>query len=93
VRIERIVSSATPDATLYDQPQDEWVLLLQGEAGLEIAGEDLRLRAGEAVFIPAHTPHRVTDTASEPPCIWLAVHIDARAAGAKRAQPTGLAGH
>jgi cupin 2 domain-containing protein len=38
----------------------------------------LRLSAGDALFIPAHTRHRVTATAGDPPCIWLAVHIEAR---------------
>jgi cupin 2 domain-containing protein len=75
VRIERIVSSARPDPTLYDQAHDEWVCLLQGEAELWIAGSKVRLRAGDFRFIPAHTPHRVLQTSSEPHCIWLAVHI------------------
>lgn len=78
VRIERIISSAAPEDVLYDQPQDEWVLLLQGEAGLWVEGDELRLSAGDALFIPAHTRHRVTATAGDPPCIWLAVHIEAR---------------
>jgi cupin 2 domain-containing protein len=76
VRIERIVSSARPDPTLYDQAQDEWVVLLQGAAELWIAGANVRLQAGDYRFIPAHTPHRVLHTSGEPPCIWLAVHIE-----------------
>jgi cupin 2 domain-containing protein len=83
VRIERIVSSGRPDLTLYDQAQDEWVVLLQGEAELWIAGANVRLQAGDFRFIPAHTLHRVLRTTGEPPCIWLAVHIaDAPARGA-----------
>lgn len=76
VRIERIVSSDRPDPTLYDQPQDEWVCLLQGEAELWVAGQAICLKSGDHCFIPAHTPHRVVRTSAEPPCIWLAVHID-----------------
>lgn len=73
--IERIASSATPEPHFYDQPQDEWVLLVQGQATLELAGEDLTLGPGDHVFIPAHTPHRVLATSAEPPCLWLAVHL------------------
>ncbi len=76
VRIERIVSSAAPDPTTYDQPQDEWVLLLEGSATLELAGQSIALCAGNHLFIPAHTPHRVTATSAAPQCVWLAVHID-----------------
>ena len=76
VRIERILSSDRPEPTLYDQDQDEWVCLLQGEAELWIDGERLILRSGDYRFIPAHVPHRVLRTSSEPPCLWLAIHID-----------------
>ncbi len=80
VRIERIASAPLGDErcdiTLYDQPQDEWVLLLAGEAVLEIAGRPVRLAPGQHLFIPAHTPHRVLTTSDAPRCLWLAVHID-----------------
>lgn len=75
VRIERIVSSDRPSPTTYDQDQDEWVCLLQGKAELWVNGERASLCAGDHVFIPAHTPHRVLRTSGDPPCIWLAVHI------------------
>jgi cupin 2 domain-containing protein len=75
VVIERIVSSDRPDPRTYDQAQDEWVLLLQGEASLEISDRDVTLHAGDHIFIPARTPHRVLATSGEPPCVWLAVHI------------------
>ena len=76
LRIERILSSDRPDSGLYDQEQDEWVCLLQGEATLWIAGKTLQLAAGDYRFIPAHTPHRVLRTSHAPPCLWLAVHLD-----------------
>jgi cupin 2 domain-containing protein len=75
VRVERIVSSERPDPTIYAQDQDEWVCLLQGEAELGLNQERVILRAGDHLFIPAHTPHRVLRTSGNPPCIWLAVHI------------------
>lgn len=76
LRIERIVSSPTPEPTLYDQPRDEWVLLVQGTAALEISDKQVELRAGDHLFIPARTPHRVIATSAEPRCVWLAVHLD-----------------
>ncbi len=75
VVIERIISSDNPETRHYNQPQDEWVALLQGEAQLELDGEEIALQRGESCFIPAHTPHRVITTSSEPRCIWLAIHI------------------
>jgi len=74
VRIERIVSNghASPDGFWYDQDEHEWVLLLEGEAALEFAdGQQVRLRQGDALNLPAHTRHRVAFTSR--PAIWLAV--------------------
>lgn len=75
--IERIVSRGhrTPDGVWYDQPRDEWVVLLQGAARLAYADGTTRdLRAGDWLLLPAHCRHRVEQTSREPPCIWLAVH-------------------
>ena len=74
VRIERIVSNghASPDGFWYDQDEHEWVLLLEGEAGIEFAdGPPVCLTQGDALNLPAHTRHRVTFTSR--PAIWLAV--------------------
>jgi len=73
--IERIVSSDRPDPVLYDQDQDEWVILLEGRATMDISGEVLSLVPGDHIFIPAHTPHRVLSTTPTPRCVWLAVHL------------------
>ncbi|AWV88171.1 cupin domain-containing protein [Bradymonas sediminis] len=76
-RVERIISHGhqTPAGQWYDQPNDEWVILLQGEATLEWAdGQKTRLKAGESLMIPAHQRHRVAQTSNDPPCLWLAVH-------------------
>lgn len=75
VHIERIVSSPHPEPTRYDQPHDEWVLLLQGQATLDLAGAPVRLGPGDHLLIPAHCPHRVLSTSDRPRCVWLAVHI------------------
>ena len=77
VKIERIVSSgqSTPPGRWYDQPRDEWVALLQGEATLQFDdAPDVTLRPGDHLLIPAHRRHRVARTSASPPCIWLAVH-------------------
>ena len=76
LRIERILSAPGSASGPYDQERDEWVLLLQGSAVLEVEGERVELTAGEALWLPAHTVHRVLDTSDDPPCVWLAVHID-----------------
>jgi len=34
------------------------------------------LNTGQSLFLPAHTLHSVLDTSAEPPCIWLAVHLE-----------------
>ena len=78
LRIERIVSKghASPPGFWYDQAQSEWVLLLQGSAGLRLDGhpEVLVLRPGDCLNIPAHLRHRVEWTDATVETIWLAVH-------------------
>ncbi len=71
--VERIVSSAHVTLTEYVQPQDEWVVLLQGQATLEVQGVSHVLNAGDHLFLPAHTPHTVVQTS--PGALWLAVHL------------------
>lgn len=71
--IERIVSSSDISPTQYVQAQDEWVLLMQGGAVLEVAGEQHSLSVGDHVFIPAGVPHTVLKT--EQGTVWLAVHL------------------
>ncbi len=67
LRLERILSAPGAAAGPFDQANDEWVLLLQGEARLEVAGETVVLTAGEALW--------VLYTSVRPPCIWLALHL------------------
>ena len=77
VRIERIVSRghASPQSGWYDQPQNEWVILLKGEAVLAFdQGKSITLKTGDFLNIPAHSRHRVEWTASGVETIWLAVH-------------------
>jgi cupin 2 domain-containing protein len=78
LRIERIVSTgqASPPGFWYDQPQDEWVIVLRGAAGLLIEGEaERRLGPGDFAFLPARRRHRVAWTSPDEPTVWLAVHF------------------
>lgn len=80
-RIERIVSAgqATAPGSWYDQSRDEWVALLQGRATLRYEdGRVAELGPGDWLWIPAGVRHRVDATSADPPCIWLAVHLEPR---------------
>ena len=75
-KIERIVSHShsSPAEFWYDQPGDEWVIVLRGSATLEFAdGKSVDLGAGDYLEIARHVRHRVARTADE--TIWLAVHL------------------
>ena len=78
LRIERIVSlgHASPEGFWYDQPTDEWVVLLSGAARLQFEGraDAVRMDPGSYVNIPAHARHRVEWTDPERATVWLAVH-------------------
>ena len=79
LKIERIVSRGhhSPEGFWYDQERDEWVLLVQGNAGLEFEGDTavIDLKPGDHLLIPAHRRHRVAWTSESEDTIWLAVHI------------------
>ena len=76
---ERIVSHghATPPGKWYDQPRDEWVVLLSGAARLRFEGDDdtVELGPGDAILIPAHLRHRVEWTTPDEESVWLALHF------------------
>jgi cupin 2 domain-containing protein len=78
IRLERIVSQgqATPQDVPMVQDEDEWVVLLAGEAGLRIEdGAEVRLAPGNSIFIAAGQRHWVTFTAKDRPTVWLALHL------------------
>lgn len=78
LKIERIVSlgQSTPEGQWYDQEHDEWVLVIAGEALLQIAGEEAarRLEPGDWLHLPAHCRHRVVWTPPDRETVWLALH-------------------
>jgi cupin 2 domain-containing protein len=72
VVIEHILSGALASPVDYNQSHDEWVLVLEGAAVLEIDDERVDLTRGDWVLLPAHVPHRLIE--SRPGTSWLAVH-------------------
>ncbi len=78
--LERIVSRghASPPGFWYDQPRDEWVVVLQGEAKVRIEGEAeaRHLRPGQWLLLPARCRHRVEWTDPDGETVWLALHFE-----------------
>ena len=75
--IERIISKGhtSPASGWYDQTQNEWVIVLKGDAIISFENEsEVRLRAGNYIDIAAHKKHRVSWTDPDNETIWLAVH-------------------
>lgn len=81
LRIERILSrgQTSPAEGWYDQDEEEWVLVLQGEGELEFeSGSSLRMKPGDHLLIPAHCRHRVSWTHPNQITLWLAVFFSGR---------------
>jgi cupin 2 domain-containing protein len=77
VCIKRIVSQghASPPGFWYDQEENEWIIVLEGSAGLLLEGDENQtvLKKGDYLNIPAHTKHRVEWTEKTGETIWLAI--------------------
>lgn len=75
IRIERIVSNGqrSEDGFWYDQEENEFVLLLQGDAVLEFENKEVSLKKGDCIDIKSHERHRIKYTSSDEPTVWLAV--------------------
>ena len=75
MRIERIVSQGqnSPDNFWYDQPENEWLIVLAGSAILEFEAKKVKLCLGDYLLIPAHQKHRVKWTDPDQKTVWLAV--------------------
>jgi cupin 2 domain-containing protein len=79
-RLEHIVSHGQPSPPdfWYDQPEDEWVLLLRGTATLNLAGEGpVAMNGGDSLVIGAHRKHRVEQVSED--AVWVALHFKAGA--------------
>lgn len=76
IRIERIIShgNISEAGFWYDQDENEWVILMKGEAEIEYKnGQKLKLNKGDYVFIPMHIKHRVSYTSPDETTVWLAI--------------------
>ena len=57
VKINKIISPPNFVSEQFIQDEDEWVILLQGSAILEINQKITKLVKDSYIFIPAKTPH------------------------------------
>ncbi len=73
IKINRVISSETIEPIEYIQEEDEWIVLLEGEATLLIENTEKLLTKGDTLFIPSKTPHTILKTTSG--TLWLTVHI------------------
>lgn len=81
--VQQIVSGQVDTPAWYLQDVDEWVVVLEGSATLEVAGRTFALTGGDWVLLPAGEPHVLAEVA--PGTRWLCVFADRRAGDA----PTG----
>ena len=76
--VERIISygQASPEGFWYDQDKNEFILIVQGSAGIKLENESemVVLTTGDYLDICAHVKHRVEWTDPAGDTIWLAVH-------------------
>ncbi len=75
VRVEKIVSNGqtTPSRDWYDQDENEFVILLEGDAIIEFEAKEVTLLKGDYLIIEKHIRHRVKYTNTSKPTVWLAL--------------------
>ncbi len=75
IRIERIVSNGqiSEDGFWYEQDENEFVLLQEGEAILEFEDRDVSLKKGDFIDIKSRQKHRIKYTSLSEPTIWLVI--------------------
>lgn len=87
IHIEKITSNGQTSDEWYEQEEDEWVVLIEGEGHLLFEdtstsqtasarfedGSQVKLVKGEHIYIPKMKKHKVIYTSS--PAIWLAIHF------------------
>ncbi len=71
--VEQILSAAADQPVDHRQDADEWVVVLAGQAVLEVDGERLEMGPRDWIFLPGGTAHRVVRTVAG--TSWLAVHL------------------
>ncbi len=76
LKLEFIVSPGSRNGfeKWYQQDEDEFIYLIQGEAIIEFKDlNQLRLIKGDYFKIPAGLQHRIAFTSTSPHCIWLTI--------------------
>ena len=73
IQIVRIVSSDKLEVKEYRQEEDEFVILLEGKATLEIENKPTTLTKGDTLFIPAKTKHKIVKC--QKGTLWLAIYF------------------
>ncbi|MDO5707829.1 MAG: cupin domain-containing protein [Andreesenia angusta] len=72
-RIERIISSNNTTDWL-EQKEDEYVILIKGNAEIEYEDIKIEMSSGDTLYIPRGQKHRVSYTDEE--CIWICIFFD-----------------
>ena len=75
VKIEKIISTGQTTDWMK-QEQEEFVMLIQGQAIIEYKNKKQELRAGDTIIIKKNEKHRVAYTSENPCCIWICVFYD-----------------
>ena len=70
--VKQVLSGQLGAPVGYRQDEDEWALVVEGSAVLEVAGSQLELGVGDWVWLPAGAAHRLLRT--EPGTSWVTVH-------------------
>ena len=73
VEIKTIISNTLSTPQTFTQECDEWVVVLQGCAKIEMDGIIHKLKKGDSLFIEANKLHRLLKTKKV--VVWLAVYI------------------
>ena len=73
VEIKSIISNTLSSTQTFKQDCDEWVVVLQGCAKIEMDGIIHKLKKGDTLFIEANKEHTLLKTKKV--VVWLAVYI------------------
>ncbi len=73
VEIKGIMSNTLSTKREFTSDKDEWVVLLQGCAKIEMQNTIYKLKKGDTIFIPANTKHTLIKTKKT--AFWLSVYL------------------
>lgn len=71
LKIEAIKSHLLAPGEIYYQEENEWVVLLKGDAQLRVEDKTVDLKEGDFLFLAKHTVHQVLSTSKD--ALWLGV--------------------